>query len=131
MQVFKLSKLHKVNLALWTPTQCRMTFSLCFSYEKRSLADIRMTDLPLQEFQSSPPPGVKRPAECHSADPPGYAEKQSHSMTSPNLPEPPPPPKGQPPPVAAMNQVGILRSHGAAITPGTTKKRVQIQEISV
>jgi len=54
---------------------------------------------------------------------------QEQHQCSPPIPEPPPPPRGQPPPVMVYNQ-GILRSHGQN-TPGTMKKRVQIQEISV
>lgn len=43
---------------------------------------------------------------------------------SPDIPDPPPPPK-------SSFQSGILRQGSAPATPGTTKKRVQIQEISV
>jgi neuroligin len=43
---------------------------------------------------------------------------------SPDIPEPPPPPR-------ASFQGGILRQGNGPTTPGTTKKRVQIQEISV
>lgn len=47
---------------------------------------------------------------------------------SPGIPEPPPPPKG-----SAPFQGGILRNNQAGIpsTPSSSKKRVQIQEISV
>lgn len=47
---------------------------------------------------------------------------------SPGVPEPPPPPRmmgGQP------YQGGILRQQGGPTTPASSKKRVQIQEISV
>ena len=44
-----------------------------------------------------------------------------------NLPEPPPPPKA-PAPNVSLSCPGILRQPG---TPGSAKKRVQIQEISV
>lgn len=97
-----------------------------YNYEKQSLEVMQLSELPLQQFKSSPPPGVKR-AEGH---PPSYtSEDQSQNVTSPSIPEPPPPPKNQPP--NPGNQIGILRSHGAPTTPGTMKKRVQIQEISV
>lgn len=43
---------------------------------------------------------------------------------SPDLPEAPPPPR-------SSFQSGILRQGSGPATPGTTKKRVQIQEISV
>lgn len=46
---------------------------------------------------------------------------------SPGVPEPPPPPRSQPPPF----QGGILRQQGGPTTPAASKKRVQIQEISV
>lgn len=100
-----------------------------FSCEKRSLTE--MTELPLQEFQSSPTP-IKR------LNPPSYppdvtttsSQPENQSESSPNIPEPPPPPKSQPP-VTLCNQTGILRSHSGPATPGTMKKRVQIQEISV
>lgn len=100
-----------------------------YSYEKQSLADVQMSQLPLQEFKSSPPPGVKR-IEGLPLNPPSYSpEEQPPNATSPSIPEPPPPPKNQPP--NPCNQTGILRPHGAPTTPGTMKKRVQIQEISV
>lgn len=98
-----------------------------YSCEKRSLSE--MTELPLQEFQSSPTP-LKR------LDPPSYppdvttTNNQEKKVTSPSIPDPPPPPKNQPP-VTLCNQTGILRSHTGPSTPGTMKKRVQIQEISV
>lgn len=54
---------------------------------------------------------------------------ETQTVTSPSIPEPPPPPKAQAP--VGANQTGILRSQTAPTTPGTMKKRVQIQEISV
>lgn len=45
---------------------------------------------------------------------------------SPGVPEPPPPPRSVPP-----YQGGILRQQGGPTTPAASKKRVQIQEISV
>lgn len=45
---------------------------------------------------------------------------------SPGIPNPPPPPRCQ-----APYQPGILRQQGGPTTPASSKKRVQIQEISV
>ncbi|XP_068081136.1 neuroligin-1-like [Anabrus simplex] len=108
-----------------------------------------MVELPLQEFKSSPTSGVKR-ANCTGPvmiqQPPSYVVAPNEPisttatttveepLTSPSIPEPPPPPKAQPP--TACNQTpsgggGILRQQGCPQTPGTMKKRVQIQEISV
>ncbi|KAF7268412.1 hypothetical protein GWI33_018473 [Rhynchophorus ferrugineus] len=104
-----------------------------YNSDKISMADVQMTELPLQEFNSSPPP-AKRPEGNSHALPPDVTTtnnpEQHCSTTSPTIPEPPPPPKGQPP-TTGYNQTGILRSHGVPTTPGTMKKRVQIQEISV
>lgn len=50
------------------------------------------------------------------------AEDGDREFTSPEVPDPPPPPRSN-------YQGGILRN--APSTPGTSKKRVQIQEISV
>ncbi|KAL1494858.1 hypothetical protein ABEB36_010376 [Hypothenemus hampei] len=103
------------------------------SADKISLAEIQMTELPLQEFNSSPPP-AKRPEGSSHTLPPDVTTSVNQelqcNLASPTIPEPPPPPKGQPP-VSVYNQQGILRSHGLTNTPGTMKKRVQIQEISV
>lgn len=105
-----------------------------YSYEKRSLAETQLSELPLQEFKSSPPSGVKR-IEGQLVRPPSYTSdvtnenNDEQTVTSPSIPEPPPPPKTQPP--SGNNQPGILRSQTAPTTPGTMKKRVQIQEISV
>lgn len=107
-----------------------------YSYEKRPL-EPQLSELPLQEFKSSPPGGVKR-IEGQIVRPPSYSSDVPASdkggdeqklATSPNIPEPPPPPKSQAPTVT--NQTGILRGQNAPTTPGTMKKRVQIQEISV
>lgn len=93
-----------------------------------------LTDMPLQEFQCSPPSGVKKPASsppplpCYEPPPP-VPQRQSHMLTSPSIPEPPPPPKHQPPPCQLGG--GILRQQGCPQTPSCSKKRVQIQEISV
>ncbi|KYB27420.1 neuroligin-1 [Tribolium castaneum] len=95
-----------------------------FSCDKR--LEVQMTELPLQEFNSSPPPAKR--IESYPPDVTS-TNQEKPPVTSPGIPEPPPPPKGQPP--AACNQTGILRAQGAPTTPGTMKKRVQIQEISV
>lgn len=55
--------------------------------------------------------------------------QMTSQVTSPSIPEPPPPPKAIAP--VPPNQTGILRNQTAPTTPGTMKKRVQIQEISV
>lgn len=155
-----------------------------YGCEKYGLAEMQMTQLALQEFQSSPPSGMKRNSEttilmtnCSSTStsnhpPPDVTttiaphlitssckESQTTSsgsdVTSPSsIPEPPPPPKSQPPTATSTGAplqttqsqqtqcpvgggAGILRSsstHGSGgptSTPGTMKKRVQIQEISV
>lgn len=99
-----------------------------YSCEKRSLSE--MTELPLQEFQSSPTPIKRHDPPSYPPDVTATNSKDNQTMSSPCLPEPPPPPKNQPP-VTLCNQTGILRSHGGPSTPGTMKKRVQIQEISV
>ncbi|XP_066138974.1 neuroligin-1 isoform X1 [Euwallacea fornicatus] len=102
------------------------------SADKNSLAEVQMTELPLQEFNSSPPPAKRSEAGCRGLPPDVTTSTNSQepqcNVSSPTIPEPPPPPKGQPP--LCFNQQGILRSHGPN-TPGTMKKRVQIQEISV
>lgn len=94
-----------------------------------------LADMPLQEFQCSPPSGVKKPActppplPC-CEPPPSVPQRQtSHMLTSPSIPEPPPPPKHQPP--SCQLGGGILRQQGCPQTPSCSKKRVQIQEISV
>lgn len=198
-----------------------------YSCEKRSISEVQMTELTLQDFKSSPPPGIKRegikreqgilkegtvnpgilkdstirrnsmresmrdstresardstrdsmrgcmrdstgdsslkassrdlngdPSDLVKNSPskndnstvrrnssPGIKWDNPHSCPpdvtstheqhlSPSIPEPPPPPRNQPP-GSLCNQSGILRAHGAPTTPGTSKKRVQIQEISV
>jgi hypothetical protein len=57
----------------------------------------------------------------------GTLATENDKELSPNIPEPPPPPKHAPP----TCQAGILRQQGGPQTPSTSKKRVQIQEISV
>lgn len=103
-----------------------------YACERRSLADIQMTELPIQEFNCSPPPAKRLDDNSHHNHPPDVTTTTQdtqiqQTMISPSDLEPPPPPRGQPP----SNQAGILRQQGAPITPGTMKKRVQIQEISV
>ncbi|KAH0554197.1 neuroligin-1 [Cotesia glomerata] len=120
------------------------------SIHKHKLA--QELELQLQEFQCSPPPGG---GKRMSLDPPSYAICKSpgvnrsrtpspcvdvaaqNNQLEPHdrgiaddddddefLPDPPPPPKVPAPNVCS----GILRQPG---TPGSAKKRVQIQEISV
>ncbi|KAJ8983793.1 hypothetical protein NQ317_008111 [Molorchus minor] len=76
-----------------------------FSCDKRSLADVQMTELPLQEFNSSPPP-AKHP-DVHSHPPDVTSTSQDVQQTvSPSIPDPPPPPRGQPP--IGINQTGSI-----------------------
>ncbi|XP_018392784.1 PREDICTED: neuroligin-1-like [Cyphomyrmex costatus] len=113
---------------------------------------VQELELQLQEFQCSPPPGGGK----RILEPPSYSKNpciqrtrtpspcvdatiaqmddvnnisglhhDSEDDNEDNLPEPPPPPKV---PNVGLTCPGILRQPG---TPGSTKKRVQIQEISV
>lgn len=112
----------------------RTSFMGEYSLEnKPSLADIQMTELPLQEFTSSPPPAKRVDGNSHSRPPDvtSTAQEVRQCIVSPSDLEPPPPPKCQVMTPGSNNQMGILRPHGAPVTPGTMKKRVQIQEISV
>ncbi|XP_017760218.1 PREDICTED: neuroligin-1-like [Eufriesea mexicana] len=108
-------------------------------------------ELQLQEFQCSPPPGggkrvlepplytrspcvqrTRTPSPCVDAttarmDDDDDGDSSSDDNDDENLPEPPPPPKA-PAPNVNLSCPGILRQPG---TPGSAKKRVQIQEISV
>lgn len=103
-----------------------------YKCDKRSLADIQMTELPIQEFSCSPPPAKRPDVNYHNYPPDVTSTTQDkQSLVSPSNLEPPPPPRGQPPCTGANNQTGILRGQGVPVTPGTMKKRVQIQEISV
>lgn len=110
-------------------------------------------ELQLQEFKTSPASSTKTRPNCTSVmqqqQPPSYAHSENMEasveeqgtqspplpphLSSPSIPEPPPPPKTLPP--SQCNQIsaggGILRQQGCPQTPGTMKKRVQIQEISV
>lgn len=104
-------------------------------HQKLSAAESAM-EISLQEFKSSPPSGVKKP-NCTSQLPPSYDPPpdpikihrlSGPILSSPSIPEPPPPPKNQPP---LLLSGGILRQQGTPQTPGCSKKRVQIQEISV
>lgn len=104
--------------------ECDVSRTFKPNYVGEYSCDVQMTELPLQEFKSSPPP-----AKRIESYPPDVTNLEKPPVTSPSIPEPPPPPKGQPP--AQCNQTGILRVQGAPTTPGTMKKRVQIQEISV
>lgn len=108
-------------------------------------------ELQLQEFQCSPPPGggkrileppsyskssciqrTRTPSPCVDATIARMDEVHNiHDIISEDenddVPEPPPPPK-VPAPNVGLSCPGILRQPG---TPGSAKKRVQIQEISV
>lgn len=105
-----------------------------YSCEKKGLENVQLTELPLQEFSSSPHSAMKRAENSRSFQPPDVTSttgQENRMVTSPSIPEPPPPPKNQPPVASVCNQTGILRPQGVPTTPGTAKKRVQIQEISV
>lgn len=124
--------------------ECSKSSYAEYAYEKHQLVERQLSELPLQEFKCSPPSGVKRQSE-QIIRPPSYTSDvasvsavsdtqmtSSHmtsQVTSPSIPEPPPPPKAVAP--IPANQSGILRSQTVPTTPGTMKKRVQIQEISV
>lgn len=96
-------------------------------------------ELPLQEFKTSPTSGinctsaVQKPPSYVPSDNPEKQNTQSPHLNSPSIPHPPPPPRTLPP--SQCNQIGasggILRQQGCPQTPGSMKKRVQIQEISV
>ncbi|CAH1118454.1 unnamed protein product [Phaedon cochleariae] len=77
-----------------------------------------VADYPLREFKSSPKRGdchfSPKRSDCHPPDVTNTTQKQPSDVSHPNQ----------------NPSSGILRPHGQA-TPGTTKKRVQIQEISV
>lgn len=114
---------------------------------------VQELELQLQEFQCSPPPGggkrileppsyskspciqrTRTPSPCVDAtiaqmDEVNDISGLHHDSEDENdeLPEPPPPPKA-PAPNVGLTCPGILRQPG---TPGSAKKRVQIQEISV
>ncbi|KAL6432160.1 hypothetical protein ACFW04_006691 [Cataglyphis niger] len=114
---------------------------------------VQELELQLQEFQCSPPPGggkrileppsyskspciqrTRTPSPCVDAtiarmDEVSDVGVRHHDSEDENeeLPEPPPPPKA-PAPNIGLTCPGILRQPG---TPGSAKKRVQIQEISV
>ncbi|KAK9879502.1 hypothetical protein WA026_006569 [Henosepilachna vigintioctopunctata] len=110
-----------------------------FSCDKRTLTDVQMTELPLQQFNSSPvkrPPEVVTSTQSTSCQPPDVttvtnscvASQTTDSDEQTNSDEMTSPPMKT---ATVCNQTGILRPHGAPTTPGTMKKRVQIQEISV
>lgn len=129
---------HPYKLSQGNTFECKSMTNFIgeYSCEKRGFPDEHMPELPLQQFKSSPPPaGGKRVDIIHDTyNPPDVTttSQQDVIVTSPSIPEPPPPPKNQPPaPLCGGNQSGILRSHPGPTTPGTMKKRVQIQEISV
>lgn len=63
----------------------------------------------------------------HDVDLDDDDDDDDDNFISPGIPEPPPPPRSMVP----YQQPGILRQQGGSTTPGTAKKRVQIQEISV
>lgn len=101
-----------------------------------SSAPAAAIQLPLQEFKTSGAnctSGVQKPPSYVPSDYPEKQKTQPPHLSSPSIPHPPPPPRTLPPP--QCNQIGasggILRQQGCPQTPGSMKKRVQIQEISV
>ncbi|XP_066583919.1 neuroligin-1-like isoform X2 [Prorops nasuta] len=112
---------------------------------------VQELEMQLQDFQCSPPPGggkrileppsynkspciqrTRTPSPCIDATTARMDEGLEHinldsDEDHEDVPEPPPPPKA-PAPNIGLSCPGILRQPG---TPGSAKKRVQIQEISV
>ncbi|XP_020710204.2 neuroligin-1 [Athalia rosae] len=94
---------------------------------------VQELELQLQEFQCSPPPGGGKrisepPSYCRSpCSTRAHTPQCDEANDDDPVPEPPPPPKA-PAPNVGISGSGILRQPG---TPGSAKKRVQIQEISV
>ncbi|KAL3283131.1 hypothetical protein HHI36_006287 [Cryptolaemus montrouzieri] len=119
--------------------KCLQNYIGEYSCDKRIFADVQMTELPLQQFNSSPvkrPPEVVTSSQSTSCQPPDVttvtnscvASQTNDSDEQTNSDEVVTPVIKT---AAVCNQTGILRPHGAPTTPGTMKKRVQIQEISV
>lgn len=79
---------------------------------------IPKTELCNQATQADSPPRV------HDAS---TTVDENDEELSPDVPDPPPPPRQS----SSSFQSGILRQGSGPATPGTAKKRVQIQEISV
>jgi hypothetical protein len=78
-----------------------------------------------------PQPAKEHCNQATQSDPPdlqdiGTIVDENDVELSPGIPDPPPPPRH-----VSTFQGGILRQQGGPATPGTAKKRVQIQEISV
>lgn len=77
-----------------------------------------------QSTQSEPP---RQDVGTSAMDKDSDQQNSEDGEVSPGIPEPPPPPRS----VAPFGGGGILRQQGGPQTPSATKKRVQIQEISV
>nr|CAI5832756.1 unnamed protein product [Callosobruchus analis] len=104
-----------------------------------------MTQIQLQEFSSSPLSAKRIERRIHSypdvtsttpAPPTVAVQKVDCCSGTDDSPPGTDRGNGNPSscvafPMEDMNQTGILRPHGMPMTPGTVKKRVQIQEISV
>ncbi|CAG9858434.1 unnamed protein product [Phyllotreta striolata] len=98
-----------------------------YTYEPKH-GDIQITELPIQNFKSSPPPAKRIENIQSSFHPPDVtaAAGQDAGRGAGHFSA------GQDcQPSVSTNQIGILRPQGNPVTPGTMKKRVQIQEISV
>ncbi|XP_072385151.1 neuroligin-1-like [Diabrotica undecimpunctata] len=100
-----------------------------FSCNQKMHTDIQITELPIQNFKSSPPPAKRIENIQSSFHPPDVTTTSQDVLLGRNMTSSSPVVEVVPP--ASTNQIGILRPQGGPVTPGTMKKRVQIQEISV
>ncbi|KAG5870537.1 hypothetical protein JTB14_011947 [Gonioctena quinquepunctata] len=101
-----------------------------YSCDSKSFSDFQKTELPLQQFKSSPPPATRAIASRNH--PPDVANTTLEvQQACRNLPFPEHQSTSRSQNIGTSNQTGILRPHGVPLTPGMVKKRVQIQEISV
>ncbi|XP_074032731.1 neuroligin-4, X-linked isoform X2 [Leptinotarsa decemlineata] len=108
---------------------CRVTFDhqKCekpHSCNNRIQTGSEITEIPLQQFKSSPPP-AKRTNDSQTHPPDVTNSTKTCNSTTPS--SAPRIPQCE----ERTNQIGILRPAGMPPTPGTVKKRVQIHEISV
>jgi hypothetical protein len=114
------------NLVLLPPTYSSYPASIAEGSSTNGLVQYRSIINSLHSREQS----TQSDEICDAAvpDTSNMATETDKVPTSPDdIPDPPPPPKHVPP----ACQAGILRQHGGPQTPSTSKKRVQIQEISV
>uniref|UniRef100_A0A6P7GHC1 Neuroligin-1-like n=1 Tax=Diabrotica virgifera virgifera TaxID=50390 RepID=A0A6P7GHC1_DIAVI len=100
-----------------------------YSCNQKMHTDIQITELPIQNFKCSPPPAKRIENIQSSFHPPDVTTTSQDVLLGRNATSSSPVVEVVPP--ASTNQIGILRPQGGPVTPGTMKKRVQIQEISV